>query len=46
MTDHWVMNAFLFADLVGNRIAELGKKPEMVPSVAGFVESLAKGIKA
>lgn len=32
-------------DHCSNRISELGKKPELVPSVAGFVESLAKGIK-
>ena len=38
-------DAVVVGSAIVNRIAELGKKPELVPSVAGFVESLAKGIK-
>ena len=39
-------DAVVVGSAIVTRIAELGKKPELVPSVAGFVESLAKGIKA
>jgi tryptophan synthase alpha chain len=38
--------AVVVGSAIVNRIAELGKKPELVLSVAAFVESLAKGIKA
>ena len=38
-------DAIVVGSAIVNRIAELGKKPELVPTVAGFVESLAKGIK-
>jgi tryptophan synthase alpha chain len=38
--------AVVVGSAIVNRIAELGKKPELVPSVAGFVASLAKAIKS
>ena len=38
-------DAVVIGSAVVNRIAELGRKPEMVSSVAGFVRSLVAGVK-
>ena len=39
-------DAVVIGSAVVNRIAELGRKPEMVSSVAGFVRSLVEVVKA
>ena len=39
-------DAVVVGSAVVNRIAELGRKPEMVPSVAAFVRTLVEAVKA